>query len=381
MKWPIFIILIGYVSCIDLSEGGLSDVPSNISFNESLVNLAKNKITVIRENAFVILIELEALELSNNKIGVIEPGAFNGLVKLTYLSLWGNRLKAVPDKSILVTLVSLQSLYLGYNPYKLVDTTQLVVLSNLYEVSLNWIHPAEDFPPFLSMPNLRFVNFDGNWMRTFSRQILKELSGVRSILLGYNKFSSLPDLGGVEGQIQRLGLRRNRFVSIPNLRKYTNLEYLDLSDNYITLVPEQSLSHIQRGDVNLKGNPVICVSELCWLVAGSWPFKVHLTCSDGTPWEDVDRAVICEGTTFQWTNQGPNKIIGICRPHFEMCFMNNFLWSLWQQFFFGSGSELNWFALHFSRVINFGSSQYSFITRYVQTLGRIIVKHCLLITT
>ena len=250
MKWPIFIILIGYVSCIDLSEGDLSDVPSNISFNESLVNLAKNKITVIRENAFVILIELEALELSNNKIGVIEPGAFNGLVKLTYLSLWGNRLKAVPDKSILVTLVSLQSLYLGYNPYKLVDTTQLVVLSNLYEVSLNWIHPAEDFPPFLSMPNLRFVNFDGNWMRTFSRQILKELSGVRSILLGYNKFSSLPDLGGVEGQIQRLGLRRNRFVSIPNLRKYTNLEYLDLSDNYITLVPEQSLSHIQRSDVN-----------------------------------------------------------------------------------------------------------------------------------
>ena len=42
---------------------------------------------------------------------------------------------------------------------------------------------------------------------------------------------------------------------------------------------------------------MICVSELCWLVSGSWPFEVQLTCPDGTLWTDVDPTIICEGTT------------------------------------------------------------------------------------
>ena len=302
MEWYIFIILIGYVGCIDLSHRDLADVPTNISFTVIEVILADNKITVIHENAFVLLTELETLQLENNDIEMIEPGAFNGLAKLRNLDLWSNRLQAVPDKSILASLVSLQTLDLGDNRYKFVDTTQLVVLSSLSAIHLDWIHPTEDFAPFLSMPNLRFINFRANGMLTFSSKILQSLSGLRIILFGKNKLSSLPDLGGVEGQITKLGLKKNRLMYMPDLRKYTNLVDLDLSNNYITLVPELSLSPIQSGDVNLKENPVICVSELCWLVAGSWPFKVHLTCADGTPWEDVDQAVICKGMTFQWRN-------------------------------------------------------------------------------
>ena len=101
------------------------------------------------------------------------------------------------------SLVSLQTLDLGDNRYKFVDTTQLVVLSSLFVVHLDWIHPTEDFAPFLSMPNLRFINFRANGMLTFSSNILKNLSGLRSILFGKNKLSSLPDLGGVEGQVKK----------------------------------------------------------------------------------------------------------------------------------------------------------------------------------
>ena len=79
MEWYIFIIVIGNVGCIGLSNRDLADVPTNISFTETEVILADNKITVIRENAFVLLTELETLQLENNDVEMTESGAFNGL--------------------------------------------------------------------------------------------------------------------------------------------------------------------------------------------------------------------------------------------------------------------------------------------------------------
>ena len=292
------IIVLRYVRGIDLSNRNLDEVPANIPPAETEVFLQENKISIIRANAFVTLTELKNLQLLDNDIETIEPGAFNGLAKLTNLNLVRNKLTHFLDISILSGLSALHDLHLGANMLRRFDTTQLGVLGNLDYIGLDWIFPKK-ITPFPNMPKLRNINFRGNGMVAFSSDILKKLSGLEILRFGYNKFSSLPKLGGVEEHITELELMRNRFLHIPDLSKHTNLVKLDLADNYITLVPEESLSHLKSGTVNLEGNPVICVSELCWLVSGSWPFAVQLTCPDGTPWAEVDQTAICEGKTAQ----------------------------------------------------------------------------------
>ena len=282
MKWHLLITVFGYVSGIDLSNRDFIEVPPDIPFNETDVILTQNKIRVIHENAFVTLTELIRLRLNENDIEIIEPGAFNRLVKLKSLVLSYNNLQKFPDSSVLSELSSLSYLYMGGNYFRVINTTQLGALSNIRVLSLNHIS-TDVFEPFLEMPNLILFNFRGNGMMHFSSEILKKLSGLQKLWLGYNKFTSLPELGGVEKQIIELDLNRNRLRHLPDLSKYTSLEKLDLSYNYISVVPMESLSHIESGTVNLEGNPVICVSELCWLVSGSWQFEVQLTCPDGTP--------------------------------------------------------------------------------------------------
>ena len=283
---------------IDLSNTNLTDVPTDIPSNAKTLILAENKITVLHKYAFVNLTQLETLDLKMNKIETIVAGAFSGLVKLRKLDLSNNNLTIFPDNSTLSDLPLLKHLYIGVNKFKYIDTTQLGVLRNLIHVRLTCINPKQ-IAPFPDLPELHKINIGDNMLVTFSSEILPKLSGLKAILFGENKFSSLPNLGGVEANITRLDLRRNYFQHMPDLHKYTSLVKLDLSENYITLVPEESLSHIQSGTVNLMGNPVICVSELCWLVSGSWPFQVKLTCPDGTPVSNVSQVFICEGKALQ----------------------------------------------------------------------------------
>ena len=311
--------ILDYVGALILSNRNLTDVPSDIPSSEKLLDLQNNKIAVIRVNAFVALTELRNLKLQNNVIELIEPGGFNGLQKLTSLNLWGNKLSSFLDSSTLSGLSTLQDLYIGNNKFGSIDSMQLEVLSNLINLILSWIVPKE-ISAFPNMLKLRLINFRGNRMVTFSSKILKRLPGLEILRLGYNKLSFLPELGGVEGQIIELDLNRNRFSQVPDLRKYVNLTTLDLSDNYITLVPKESLSHLKSGTVNLEGNPVICVSELCWLVSGSWPFEVQLTCPDGTSWANVNQTVICEGRAAS-----ANQLFSMCT--FSQYFIN--IWHLY----------------------------------------------------
>ena len=292
--WHLLIIVVGYVNAIDLSSRNLSGVPPNIPSTEKETNLARNNITIIHQNAFQGMTELKVLKLQYNRIEMIEPGAFKGLIHLTSLNLWDNKLHVFPNTSVLSGLSSLKYLYMGRNTLKFIDTVQLEVLGKLREVHLNWFYSVT-FTPFLGMPNLMFINFRGNGMATFSYEIIRNITGLRKIWFGHNKFRSLPELGGIEEQIRELDLRENQFLLMPDLSKYTSLVKLDLSNNHISLLPEKSLSHLKSGTVILSGNPVICVSELCWLVSGSWPFEVQLTCPNGARLADIDPSVICEG--------------------------------------------------------------------------------------
>ena len=257
MEWPLLMIFIGCVRGIDLSSRNLINIQSNIPFGETEVDLSRNKIKLIPRNAFVNSTEMKILQLYTNDIETIEPGAFNGLAKLQWLDLYNNKLTLFPDIQVFSGLSSLLALDLGFNEFKFIDTTQLKILNNLNVLYLGSIFQTSQMKitSFPALPKLNHLNLGGNGLMTISGQMLKRLSGLKILMLGYNKINSLHELMGLEEQIRELSLPHNHFLHVPDLSKYTSLVQLDLSDNYITLVPEESLSPLKSGTVNLEGNP------------------------------------------------------------------------------------------------------------------------------
>ena len=90
-------------------------------------------------------------------------------------------------------------------------------------------------------------------------------------------------------------MKKNMIFTIPDLSQYKCLKTLDLSENYISAVPEGSLSMIAGGTVKLNDNPIHCVTQLCWLVNSDPSFTITATCPDGTSWDDIDPDILCEG--------------------------------------------------------------------------------------
>ena len=90
-------------------------------------------------------------------------------------------------------------------------------------------------------------------------------------------------------------MRNNRIYTIPDLSGYESLKTLDLSYNYISAVPEGSLSMIASGTVKLNNNPIPCINELCWLTTVDPSFTITATCPDDMNWEDMDPDILCEG--------------------------------------------------------------------------------------
>ncbi|XP_077090364.1 leucine-rich repeat-containing protein 17 [Siphateles boraxobius] len=81
------------------------------------LQLARNKIQVLRDNTFSHFRNLRSLDLQQNEISRVEEGAFNGLNSLTTLLLQHNRLQVVSE-STLIPMPQLKYLRLHDNPWR-----------------------------------------------------------------------------------------------------------------------------------------------------------------------------------------------------------------------------------------------------------------------
>ncbi|XDV25129.1 hypothetical protein PO909_029100 [Leuciscus waleckii] len=81
------------------------------------LQLARNKIQVLRDNTFSHFRNLRSLDLQQNEISRIEEGAFNGLSSLTTLLLQHNRLQ-VASEGTLIPMPQLKYLRLHDNPWR-----------------------------------------------------------------------------------------------------------------------------------------------------------------------------------------------------------------------------------------------------------------------
>ena len=291
MRYFFVIIIIELAHGINLSHLNLTGIPDNIDSSISDLDLSNNILTILRNNIFANLSQLVSLRLHTNQIHTIESEAFNGLTSLTFLTLVRNRLSSIPDLSV---MGALQQFNAGFNPIEILNATKFKGLNHLEYVRLQFVRPSHIIA-FPEMPSLISLNLKRNRMSTLSSDVLRRLLALKELCISFNNFHILPYFGGIEYNLTHLDISYNEFSDFPDLSRYISLESLNLSNNHITMIPHGSLSHMSGGTVYLGGNPVTCMSELCWLAAGHWPFDIHLTCSDGTQWEDVDRNVMCDG--------------------------------------------------------------------------------------
>ncbi|KAG1953246.1 leucine-rich repeat-containing protein 17 [Pimephales promelas] len=81
------------------------------------LQLARNRIQVLRDNTFSHFRNLRSLDLQQNEISRLEEGAFNGLSSLTTLLLQHNRLQ-VASEGTLIPMPQLKYLRLHDNPWR-----------------------------------------------------------------------------------------------------------------------------------------------------------------------------------------------------------------------------------------------------------------------
>ena len=278
-------------SALDLSNSNYYRIPSHIPPGESYLNLSGNKLTILRRHEFLSMTNLRFLHLSGNQIASVEYGAFVGLSKLKTLWLSRNKLTSVPDIS---PLASLQRLGLSANPIKTIESHDLETSTSLEILYIAWTE-ARHPPPLPFCPNLIQLDLSGNIVKHYPLGFFNRLPSLTKLKICCNKLSSFPQFGDCKAKLVVLEMKKNRIYTIPDLSGYKSLTTLDLSNYYISVVPEGSLSMIAGGTVKLNDNPIHFVTQLCWLVNSDPSFTITATCPDGTSWDDIDPDILYEG--------------------------------------------------------------------------------------
>eukprot|EP00057_Strongylocentrotus_purpuratus_P011710 XP_011666184.1 PREDICTED: protein slit-like [Strongylocentrotus purpuratus] len=163
---------------IDCSNRLLTTVPTtNISYNARKFVLSVNHLTIIEDETFSELINLQELRLNHNTIYTLKPLAFRGLNHLMELSLKNNRLVDISAIRNLPTLslLHIESNFLQrFKPGDFHDNSMDFNIPNMTAPFLNSLILSENkiaFLPqdvFLGIPRVYHVDLSSNRIKTQS---------------------------------------------------------------------------------------------------------------------------------------------------------------------------------------------------------------------
>ncbi|KAL1514147.1 hypothetical protein ABEB36_003454 [Hypothenemus hampei] len=208
----------------------------------SIVFLKNNEITTISQNAFSNLPSLKQLDLQYNQLSKISLGQFFNLnttlvlncsynqitschsdysVKLDALDLRHNRFLTVPK--CLENTPLLRKLNLDYNNIESLESNNFIQLTALERLSLHRNNIANvDKKAFAGMQNLQILDLSKNSISYLHNQQFSDNQKLRILNLKKNGLTYLPREVFAESQ----------------------LEFLDISYNSLSVVPRESLSDV-----------------------------------------------------------------------------------------------------------------------------------------
>ncbi|XP_056137950.1 leucine-rich repeat-containing protein 17-like [Lampris incognitus] len=103
---------------VDCQDRRLVAIPASSIWSQDPKHLllARNRIKILRDGAFLGFEGLKSLDLQQNQISVVEEGAFQGLTHLKTLLLQHNRLGTFSEEA-LIPMPNLRHLHLHHNPW------------------------------------------------------------------------------------------------------------------------------------------------------------------------------------------------------------------------------------------------------------------------
>ncbi|KAG5283151.1 hypothetical protein AALO_G00038890 [Alosa alosa] len=189
-------------SCSVLCDrSALGDLPKEFPCEASAINLDKNSLKFLAERAFGTLPSLRLLSLDHNNISFITPGAFKGLPNLVDLRMANNE-------------------YISY-----LHTRTFTSLGRLVRLDISNCN-------LFSMPDRIFI----------------EQVDLRELFCFQNMFRRVPSALRDMENLTHVYLERNKIeaVAYNSLLGLLNLKYLNLQENRITTIHDNSFQDLRK---------------------------------------------------------------------------------------------------------------------------------------
>uniref|UniRef100_A0A4W6G138 Leucine rich repeat and Ig domain containing 2 n=1 Tax=Lates calcarifer TaxID=8187 RepID=A0A4W6G138_LATCA len=234
----------------------MPSIPDGIPTETRILDLSKNKLTMINPDDFVAFPGLEELDLSGNIISYVEPGAFNALFNMHSLSLKSNRIKLIP-----------LGVFAG-----LTNLTRLDISDNKIVILLDYM--------FQDLHNLKFLEVGDNDLVYISHRAFSGLLSLEILTLERCNLTVVPT--EALSHLHNLVSLHLRYLSISTLHPYSfkklfRLRHLEI-DNWPLLdhVPANTLHGLNLTmlfitNTNLSSFPYQALKHL--------PYLTHLNLS------------------------------------------------------------------------------------------------------
>ena len=287
------------VLAMDLAENDFSSFPKYLPTSLEILDLRRNKVSVLYENAMSYLGSLKTLLLARNSIVDLRPGAFKGLGNLRVLYLNQTRIGSVP-RDLFKHLQNLTHLYLGKNEIKFLEKRSNPLVSlRVLDLSDNNCEMVDN--PFAeSFPSLQILNLERNnlgktgFLSGSGEPLLSGLTALEKVFISSNSIRNLPDLTFHDQvSLQLLDISKNQISGWgSNMFQFTrNISKVDISFNLIPVLTENNLHALNNLEVlHMTGNPYICNCDFLWFrewidtTSVALPDKESYTCNGPEEW-------------------------------------------------------------------------------------------------
>ncbi len=241
----------GRLKAFHRNHAGLTDIPRDIPPHSGVINLSKNKISILRAGRLRNFTNCQALDLSYNNIALIEPGSFEGLGSVKNplrLFLSNNYLENSIRSEMWKGLKNVLRLEVAFNKITHLRRGMFLSLAEakLKELNLganNILQIAEG--SFAGLSTLRFLRLSDNQLKHLKPSMFSGLEMIMYLFLEENKISLIGE---------------GTFANLKSLHR------LCLTGNKLKSLNGLAFNHPTRHlQLELRENPLECSERLCWI--------------------------------------------------------------------------------------------------------------------
>ena len=231
------------------------------------IHFQENKITQVLENTLENLPNLQMVDLTSNQLNNLPKGFFQNKSQLKIVKLGHNAITSLP-RNLFVDCPNIEEIHLQNNQLTNLSDSDFKLraesfqnLSSLTELLLQGnIISSIDGNAFSGMPNMNTLNMNHNkFIRNVSKSIFQGLNRLKNLQIADCGLTTIHKHAFQDlTSLTTLNISFNDLQTIPSaIRNLNFLQFLDVKDNQISSVAEDSLQGLyQLLGISLKKNKI-----------------------------------------------------------------------------------------------------------------------------